>query len=66
MNTLREFDVWKSDDGRWKTTEAKLALVDHSNAPYSFSTHVQRVDACSASQALNIARNELTKCRMPL
>ena len=66
MNNLREFDVWKSDDGRWKTTEAALSFVDHHDAPYSFSTHVQRVDACSPNQALSIARGELTKCRMPL
>ncbi|MNJ73041.1 hypothetical protein D3C77_697770 [compost metagenome] len=58
MSERREFDVWRSDDGRWKATEAVLRFVDHCNAPYTFSTHVQRVDAVSAREALNIVRKQ--------
>ncbi|CAD0264195.1 hypothetical protein DENIT_20081 [Pseudomonas veronii] len=58
MVTLREFDVWKSDDGRWKATEAALRFVDHSDAPYPFSTHEQRVDAATAREALSIVRRQ--------
>jgi hypothetical protein len=57
MSDLREFDVWKSDDGRWKATEATLRFVDHGDAPYTFSTHVQRVEATSARKALSDVRN---------
>jgi hypothetical protein len=57
MSALREFDVWKSDDGRWKATEAVSRFVDDSDAPYTFSTHVQRVDAACARDALNAVRN---------
>jgi hypothetical protein len=56
MSELREFDVWKSDDGRWKATEAVSRFVDDSDAPYTFSTHVQRVDAVCARDALNAVR----------
>jgi hypothetical protein len=56
MNTQREFDVWRSDDGRWKATEAVLRFVDHCDAPYSFSTHMQRVEAVNAREALNNVR----------
>lgn len=56
MDSLREFDVWRSDDGRWVATETVSAFVDDSDAPYSFSTHVQRVDASGARAALNVVR----------
>ena len=56
MNELQEFDVWKSDDGRWTVTEAVVGFVSDSDAPYSFSTHVQRVEAAGARKALNAVR----------
>ncbi|WP_274644344.1 hypothetical protein [Pseudomonas serbica] len=56
MSDQREFDVWKSDDGRWKATEAVSRFVDDHDAPYTFSTHVQRVDAVCARDALNTVR----------
>jgi hypothetical protein len=58
MSACREFDVWKSDDGRYKATVAVLRFVDNSDAPYSFSTHVQRVDAASARAALHSVRKQ--------
>lgn len=56
MESLREFDVWKSDDGRWTATEGVVPFVDDKDAPYSFSTHVQRVEASGAREALSIVR----------
>lgn len=58
MGIRREFDVWKSDDGRWKATAAVLRFVDNQDAPYTFSTHVQRVDAVCARDALSIVRKQ--------
>jgi hypothetical protein len=56
MSKPLEYDVWKSDDGRWKATEAVSRFADDSDAPYTFSTHVQRVDAACARDALNTVR----------
>lgn len=56
--TQRQYDVWKSDDGRWKATEAVSRFVSDCDAPYTFSTHVQRVDAATAREALSIARSQ--------
>jgi hypothetical protein len=56
MSKQREYDVWKSDDGRWKATEAVSRFVDDNDAPYTFSRHVQRVDAACARDALNTVR----------
>lgn len=56
--TRLEFDVWKSDDGRWVATEAVARFVDDGDAPYSFATHVQRVGAATAREALSIARSK--------
>lgn len=53
-----EYDVWRSDDGRWKCTKAVSPFVDHDDAPYTFSEHVQRVFSSSARSALNSVRSQ--------
>lgn len=52
-----EFDVWKSDDNRWIATVANKRLVDDSDAPYCFHTHVQRVSARTSRSAVQAARS---------
>lgn len=56
MHILLEFDVWKSDDARWKATPAVSRFVDNTDAPYTFSEHVQRLEAISARDAVRCAR----------
>lgn len=58
MPVNREFDVWKSDDGRWKATAASSPFVDDRDAPYTFSRHVQRVDAGNGREALSRVRKQ--------